>query len=341
MLDKFKEIMKKLDPSGTVLTEQVQNDLISDLTKKLEVIKESAKEEAMTKAVVQANAKIKQLDTDHTKKLETFVEEVKTKYNTKLQRIDENHSRKLERLVKIMDAVSAKKLKTLFEKVDETYTAKMKTLVEKIDEVHTSKLKLLAEKMSDKKVVEPILEKVNSYVDTYVKEHLPEKQIINEEKLNRLEKCYTQLREILMVNDEYVQKEIKEAISDAKTQIESKDGVIDKLMFEKIELTKKLENIEAKHLLSEKIKDMTPSMKSYIGTRFENATKKEIEEQLNEAVEAFRLEEKNKRSKIVAEADSKKKIKSPVIEESISQLKTEDQVDPSLSEYIKVLSKQK
>ena len=304
MDNKFTEILAKIDPEKKILTESVQTELATLMEGKEKQIKE----QAFTEASKLMDKKITALNEEHAVTLKT-----------ELEKQDAAMTAKAKTLVEDIDKKHTAKVDTLVETIDKNHTAKMSKALRKVDESNTSKLELIVNKSKAKieelkkaQVSDKIVEAVDGYIDEYIKEVLPAPAVVNESKLNRLEKMYGQMRELVMVNDDTFQTEVKEAVLDAKKIIEDKETEIDGLMFEKIELKKKLNKIEAARLLENKTSNLSPKTKAYLEVCFKDADVKEIEERFDEAVKAFKDEESKRRTKIVSESASKKKIVDPV-----------------------------
>lgn len=345
MAKNFKEILENIDSEKKVLTESVQAELVTMMEAKEKEIKEQAYEKALTIM----NDKMKQVDEEHATKMQALVEKVKEKYEKQLEAMDEDHSKKLQHVVETIDKSHTAKVKQLMEAVDTDHSSKVEKLMEAIDEDHAKKLTKVVETIKESVVDGKLVDQISDYLDLYLEKVMPKKALINEARLGRLEKFYKNIKELSMVNDEYVQTEIKEAVEDASQQLSKKDEEIDHLMMEKVELTSKIKKIEAAQLLSEKCKDLAPSLTSYAQTRFEKSTKEEIEEQFNEAIEAFKKEEKSKRAKLTETSQTKAKVKNPDIiteDQSLSlEKKDADSPDASsvntenMNEYVHILSK--
>lgn len=284
-MDKLSEIFAKVDPQKKIFTEEIQNEF--------KTLIEAKKEEAYKRALEEAAKKVSE---DHTAEIKKLTES-----------IDNDHSAKLQKLIEKIDLDHARKLKKIYESLDTHCSKKLVKVVKHLKENHRSQ----------------IIEKVSDYLDTYLEEAFPKKNAIDEAKLARLEESTKAIREILMVNDAYVQKEIKEAILDAKKQIEEKQSEVDKLMFEKVELKKKFDKIEADRMLTEKTKDMPLAQKSFILKYFAEATSKEISEKMNEAVQAFQKADRKERETLI-EKNANAGIKPTVVmDESDKQMLTE------------------
>lgn len=316
-MSKFKEILTKIDPEKKVLTEEVQNELSNLMESKEKTIKE----EAMKEALALAEKKYAAINEENEKKIAEALEKQDAEHSEMLEKavktLDENHSKMLDTVVEALDTDHAAKFQKALDHVDADHTRKLRTVVEKYENV----ISKLRESVAAPKIVEAI----DTFVDEYIREVAPPAKVVNEARLARLEKMYGQLREMVMVNDETFQTEIKEAVMDAKKIIDEKDAEIDKLMFDRIEMKKQISKIEAAKLLENKLKDVSPKMKAYLEVCFREADSAEIEERFDEAVKAYRSEEAKRRQTAVREADSKKTIKHPVTAK-------EDEIKPIIAE---------
>lgn len=337
-MEKFTQILDKLDPDKNLLTEDTRKELVSMLESKIKMIKE----EALSKAVELANEKISKLDEEHTQKLE----ELQKAFETKLSSSDEDYGQKFQEIIEKLDTEHADEFKSFVERMDEDYATKFEQAVKILDEDHTKKFEEVTAILTKKNLTEKMATIVDGYLDTYLKDVMPESVTVDTAKLKRLDKFYESIKEMVLVDSDYIQTEVKEAILDAKSKIdeansivEKKDKEIDTLMFEKIELKKQIEKIEANKLLSEKTKDMTPDLKAYVETSFANATTKEITEKLDEAVKAFKKKEDDKRKEIISSSESKSKVKNPVILEDTTQKDLKNAPDDEFAAYVKILNK--
>jgi hypothetical protein len=121
------------------------------------------------------------------------------------------------------------------------------------------------------------------------------------------------MRKLLVVTDEFVNSEIKEAVVDAKSQLDEKTDTINELMLEKVAMAKEIDRLEAKSLLGEKTKNMTAGEKAYITKFFEGAGVEEINQRLDEAVRAYDNDMTRKKEELISE-ETETEI--PVVESS-------------------------
>lgn len=242
--------------------------------------------------------------------------------------MDRRHTRGLEKVARV--------LKERYEdKIEFADEDRLQEELEKLDAEHTAGLKKVIEFYEDK-YTSMIEEKINDYLDVYLEEVAPDDKLVDKYKLNKLDSLYTEMKDLLIGTEVSLDEEIKEAILDANSIIESKDEEINELMQEKIELSKEIKLNEAKQLLESKIQNVNPRLKSYLKTRFKNATVNEIEETFEEAVSAFTQDEQVARQRIKQSVSSKvnprKVLTEDVIDDRSQQ--TNSLMDRYVTKYI-------
>lgn len=301
----FEQLVSQVDPDNNLISESKRNELIQLFEDKISEVKTKAFEDA-----------VETIDEDHSQKLQEVI--------TIMESMDEEHANKLEEIVESIDKDHSEKFKHALEVIDEEHADKLQEVMSKVDEEHTAKLQEVIE-LYENKENKSITEDISQYLDTYLEEVRPEADLVNEARLNKLENTFNELRKVLMVNDDYVQTEVSEAILDAHNIIEEKDNEINKLMLERVEMNnkakmieesvqQKVERLEAKAVLESKMKGCSPKLQAYLELCFESAGKDDIEEKFNEAVEAFKTTEKEKREAII---ESRKEDNKGIIPESV------------------------
>ena len=316
----FEQLVSQVDPDNELISESKRNELIQSFEDKISEVKTKAFEDS-----------VETIDEDHSQKLQeviTIMESMDTNHASKLEEIvesiDDDHTSKLGKLIESIDDDHSVKFKHTLEVIDEEHATKMQEVMDKVDEEHTSKLQEVIKLYEDKEN-KSITEDVSEYLDTYLEDVKPKSGLVNEARLNKLETTFEDLRKVLMVNDEYVQTEVSEAILDAHNIIEEKEKEINRLMLERVETNKnvkmieessqqKVEKLEAGVILESKMKGCSPKLQAYLELCFESAGKEEIEEKFNEAVEAFKTTEKEKREAII---ESRKEDNKGIIPETV------------------------
>ena len=300
MKDKLKAILEKVDPNQEYFTESVQNDFIDLFEAKMD-----EKNTEIQKLKESHEDSLARLDEVHTKKLEEAVE-----------KIDTDNYNKMKEVVEHIDLVHYNKMKTVLEALDADRAEKLKLIETKIDEDHTLKMQNIIN-MYESSQQETMIEKVSDYLDVYLEEVLPEEKALNMAKISRYDEMFMEMRKLLVVTDDFVSTEIKEAVEDAKQQLDEKTDSINELMLEKIAMTKAIERLEAKALLKEKTENMTDGEKAYITQFFENASYDEIYSKLNEAVRAYENDMTRKKEVLLKETP---KIEIPVVESKVEEI---------------------
>lgn len=295
MKDALKKILEKVDPE--IFNEQVQNDLVALIESKIK----DAKEQALSEAT-------DILENDHGNKLEQILEKIDSDHSSKLQQLyealDSDHSAKLQHLVEHIDSEHTAKLQKLVEKIDDDHSTKFQEAISAIDSDHAKKLQMVIE-YYENRFENAIVEKVSDYLDTYLEEVLPKKEEIDIARFHKMEESIRKIRETLLINDDFVWGEVGEAIKEAKEIIDQKDKEINKLMLEKVQLTKKMRLNEAAKLLESKTKDMPKTQKLFLENFFEDASVDEITQKFDEAVKAYKSEQHEKREQLIEKNSTK------------------------------------
>ena len=307
----FRLILEQID-SQKLLNDESKKALVALFEEKMTAIKD----EAYEKAAGQANVKLDDVDADHAEKLTKLVEKIVALYEKQIKELndmigkkDEEDAKDLEDVVDKIDKKHAKDVEDLVESIDAFACKKLNEALEMQDEAHSQSLKKFMGKLDQKGIVKKVAETVDTFLESYLDEIAPKQTLLAEAEYAHLKGFHDKVKELALISDDYVRTEVSEAIKDADIQIKSKDGEIDKLLMEKADLTCKVKRIEAASLLAESTKDMQPSLRSYIETRFKDSSKEEIAASLNEAVEAFKAESKDKREKLISESKSLAKVK--------------------------------
>lgn len=329
----FETLLQQLQEKELISEEQ-KAEYIESFDKGITEIKEGAFKSALD-TVDEEHAKkfqesIDKIDEDHRAKLQALLEKIDDEHTKKLQdvveAIDEDHGKKLQEIIEKVkndiDEDHGAKLEEILEKIDEEHAEKLQAVIDKIDEDHTEKLKAIIKAYQDRDDAK-ITEQISDYLDLYLEEVKPEKEMADVAKIKRLEKMFEAFKEILVINDDKIQEEIKEAVLDGAAIIEEKDKEINRLMLEKVELNKKLKLDEAQKVLEEKIKECSPKLKAYLETTFKNADKETIEEKFDEAVQAFETEESDRRQQLAEDAKEGNKVQpKTVVTENLSEVRS-------------------
>lgn len=296
----------------SILKEQFK-DLITEetLTAVHEAFEAAVNEKAEQRAELAVEAATTKLDEDHAAKLEQLVES-----------IDADHTAKLQKLVETIDFDHAVKLKKVLEKVDEDHTAKLQQVVEKYE----TTLKEEAESFRTR-----LVDEISNYMDLYLEKVVPTQQVNEAVENIRSRKVLDEIRKLVGINEEFINGEIKDALIDGKTTIDSLKKELNEALEANTALNAKLNSAEAKILLEEKTKDMPASTKAYVSKLLKGKSPEYIQENYQYVVEMFEKETseqvedaKEKAVSRIVEAVDRPESE-PLVEEAISTPPVESQ----------------
>jgi hypothetical protein len=255
----------------SILKEQFK-DLITEetLTAVHEAFEAAVNEKADQRAELAVEAATTKLDEDHAAKLESLIES-----------IDSDHTAKLQKLVETIDFDHAVKLKKVLEKIDEDHTAKLQTVVEKYE----TTLKEEAESFRTR-----LVDEISNYMDLYLEKVVPTQQVNEAVENIRSRKVLDEIRKLVGINEEFINSEIKDALIDGKTTIDSLKKELNEALEANTAINAKLQNAEAKILLEEKTKDMPQSTKAYVSKLLKGKSPEYIQENYQYVVEMFEKE---------------------------------------------------
>ena len=255
----------------SILKEQFK-DLITEetLTAVHEAFEAAVNEKAEQRAELAVEAATTKIDEDHAAKLETLIES-----------IDADHTAKLQKLVETIDFDHAQKLKAVLTKIDEDHTGKLEAVVGKYE----TTLKEEAESFRTR-----LVDEISNYMDLYLEKVVPTTQVNEAIENIRSRKILDEVRKLVGINEEFVNSEIKEALIDGKTTIDSLKKELNEALEANTSLNSKLNSVEAKLLLEEKTKDMPQSTKAYVSKLLKGKSPEYIQENYQYVVEMFEKE---------------------------------------------------
>jgi hypothetical protein len=257
----FKEILK----------EQFKDLITEDtLTAVHEAFEQAVNEKAEAKAKLQTEAAILKIDEDHSDKLKTLVEA-----------IDADHTAKLQKLVETIDFDHSQKLQKVLAKIDEKHTGMLMQVIEKYE----SELKESAETFSNR-----VVDEVSNYLDLYLEKVVPTEQVNEAVENIKAKKTLDAIRQLVAIDEEYIDNEVKEALLDGKKTIDSLKKELNEAIEVNAELGNKLNRTESALLLEQKTKELPESAKAYVTKLLKGKSPEYITENYQYVVEMFEKE---------------------------------------------------
>ena len=213
-------------------------------------------------------------------------------------------------MTKQREAVIKKTQKAVTEKLESEY----KTVFESIMK-NMQKNTELASKIQNYRVrldeSRKIADKVDNYLNLYVESALPTKDIVNYDKLRKLEKIQESLRDVLLVNDETVEakkaqleESYKSDKSKCETEVAKLTVKLNESMAKSQDLMKKLNQYKAMDLLESKTKDLPAYEARQVKKILAEATVPEIEAKFDQTLEKVRTQVKESTSKMDSTLES-------------------------------------
>lgn len=139
--------------------------------------------------------------------------------------------------------------------------------------------------------------KVDEYLDTYLDKVLPESEIVNYDRLNKLEKLVESMKETLVVSDDMIEAKSKEL--DSKYETESKkltskianlEKQLNEAMSKELALKKEISVSKAKDFIARKTKDLPLFEAKQVQKRLAGATLDEAKANYSKILESVRDE---------------------------------------------------
>lgn len=159
-----------------------------------------------------------------------------------------------------------------------------------------------------------IARSVGSYLDMYVESVLPEKTIVDYDRMRKLETLHESLKDLLVVDEdavvakkEQLAKKFGKAKRDYETKIAKLTAKLGESMAKARKLNGKIEKLEAAELLESKTRDLPTYEARKVKKRFAGATVAEIESKFKRVCESVKkeIEEDEAEEELSLEAEIK------------------------------------
>lgn len=227
-------------------------------------------------------------------------ERVSLEVESALTQLDEQHAVQLETLIEAIDEDHSKKFEHALGHIDADHTAKLQQVVEHYESLLQEDAAQLHEQLSDD---------ISNYLDLYLEKVVPVKDIKQATKTKHDSRIVESIRELVSVDEKFINENIKEALTDGKNRMESLSSKLNESHKENIGLSKKVNELEAKLLLNEKLEDMPRAKKAYLNNMLDGKSPSYIKENFEYVVEMFEKGDDERR--LVVESAAKPQRKRP------------------------------
>ena len=262
---------------------------------------------------------LKSLRESYNKLLDSFKEMGVTLNESQQENVD-NFMLQLESKLKDVRDVAIKTTKRMVtEKLDAEYKELFESILKHMNENAEVSSKI-QNKINEMKVVEELSESVNGFLDEHVEEILPKKDIVDYERMQKLEQIHESLKNMLgveIMNVEGGKKELIEGFekekADYSKKIEELQKKLDESVKENKKVSKNLDSLKAQVLLESKIKNLPEREAKLIKESFKGASSSEINMKFKTVLESVR-ESVEDQSQIQSNEDEQKNLEDAILE---------------------------
>ena len=262
---------------------------------------------------------LKSLRESYNKLLDSFKEMGVTLNESQQENVD-NFMLQLESKLKDVRDVAIKTTKKMVtEKLDAEYKELFESILKHMNENAEVSSKI-QNKINEMKVVEELSESVNGFLDEHVEEILPKKDIVDYERMQKLEQIHESLKNMLgveIMNVEGGNKELVESLEKEKTEyskkIEDLQKKLDESVKENKKVSKNLDSLKAQVLLESKIKNLPEREAKLIKESFKGASSSEINMKFKTVLESVR-ESVEDQAQISSKEDEQKNLEDAILE---------------------------
>ena len=262
---------------------------------------------------------LKSLRESYNKLLDSFKEMGVTLNESQQENVD-NFMLQLESKLKDVRDVAIKTTKKMVtEKLDAEYKELFESILKHMNENAEVSSKI-QNKINEMKVVEELSESVNGFLDEHVEEILPKKDIVDYERMQKLEQIHESLKNMLgveIMNVEGGNKELVESLekekADYSKKIEELQKKLDESVKENKKVSKNLDSLKAQVLLESKIKNLPEREAKLIKESFKGASSSEINMKFKTVLESVR-ESVEDQAQIPSKEDEQKNLEDAILE---------------------------
>jgi len=270
-----------------------------------EKFKDHLSDESLEVIAQAFNESVQQAVIEQTSNTQTLIEQranelaeerVQLQVDATALRIDEEHSAKLQHLLESIDADHTSKLQTMIEAIDTNHTGKLQKVLEAIDTKHAAMLEQVITKYENALHVEAaeykekLVEEVSNYIELYLENLVPQEQIDEATGNIQARRMLEQVRQLVSIDEEYINSEIKEALVDGKKTIDSLRKELNEAVSTNRSLDQRLSGAESALLLESKTKGLQEDTKRYVKRLLKDKPTDYIKENFQYVVEMFEKE---------------------------------------------------
>ncbi|MDD4109939.1 MAG: hypothetical protein PHS54_00135 [Clostridia bacterium] len=210
-----------------------------------------------------------------------------------LLKLDEEHSTKLEQLLEAIDADHTQKLVAVLEKIDNDHTEKLQALIMKNE-------KMLKEDAAEFK--ENLLSQLSNYIELYIEKTIPHDELKEAVENKRAQKMIDQLKQIIALDDGFINDTIKEAVADGRKTIDSLKQELNEAIKQNIQITQTLKTRSAELVLEKNTANLPKEKRQYVMRMLKDKDPEYINENFDYVVKMFDKDEEEQKTLVTERA---------------------------------------
>lgn len=276
--------------------------------------------------------------------LKNLSEETMTEIQKAIEsKVQEKVQIHVEKALVEQDELYSKKLEQLLQAIDKDHSSKLEKVVEAIDADRADKLKIVVQKYEAtlnndaKRFKKKLVESISDYLDAYLEEAVPAKDVKEAVRNKKATKVLEGLRTYLAVDAAVEKESIKDAILDGKTQIDEASKKLESVVQENSVLKENLNKVHATLLIEQRTANLDEQQRNYIKKVFTNKTPEFISENFDYTLKLFEKKKNSRLESLKEEALSESTNVDRVVLEQTTE--SVDENTQQLSPYLRELSK--
>lgn len=276
--------------------------------------------------------------------LKNLSEETMTEIQRAIEsKVQEKVQIHVEKALVEQDELYSKKLEQLLQAIDKDHSSKLEKVVEAIDGDRADKLKLVVQRYEStlnsdaKRFKKKLVESISDYLDAYLEEAVPTKDVKEAVRNKKATKVLEGLRTYLAVDAAVEKASIKDAILDGKTQIDEASKKLESVVQENSVLKENLNKVQSTLLIEQRTANLDEQQRNYIKKVFTNKTPEFISENFDYTLKLFEKKKNSRLESLKEEALSESSNVDRVVLEQTNE--SVDENTQQLSPYLRELSK--
>jgi inorganic pyrophosphatase len=265
----------------------------------------------------------------------TVTERLDLEVSNALQQLDEEHSAKLEQLLEAIDTDHSQKLVAVLEKIDKDHTEKLEFLIKK----HQKALNEDA-----KEFKENLLSQLSNYMELYLDKAIPKEELQEAVSNKRAQKILEQMKQMIALDDSFINETIKEAVQDGRKTIDSLKSELNEAIKQNIQVTQALKAKAAELILEKNTAGLPKEKKQYVMRMLKDKDPEYITENFNYVVKMFDKEEEDHKVLVTEQATKSSKIVTEKVDTPRNNKETEKASfapeGDGVSEYLSAMKQQ-